>query len=85
MVNKIKSFFNYINPYSKTHTALTDYKNLPKTRYKVAAIAAAIFASIIPIAGTTAAFRSVVHHYTRPITNAKGMPGAIDPPWAKKK
>lgn len=71
MIHKFQPIFNYMNPATRSHSAITDYQKLTKTRYKVAAIAAALFASIVPIAGTTAAFRAVVGHFTKrhaPIT-----------------
>lgn len=53
-----------MNPLSKEYDCLTHFKTDLTKRQKTAAIAAAIFASILPVFGTTAAFRKVVMHYT---------------------
>lgn len=52
-----------MNPLSNDYHCLTQFKTNLSKRQKTAAIAAAIFASILPVFGTTAAFRKVVTHY----------------------
>jgi hypothetical protein len=56
-----------INPKSDKYHCLQTFKENLTGRQRVAAIAAAIFGSIIPVLGTTAAFRKVVQHYHREI------------------
>jgi hypothetical protein len=49
-----------VNPLSNDYHCLAQFRTDLSKRQKIAAIAAAIFASILPVFGTTAAFRKVV-------------------------
>lgn len=55
------------NPFSSKFHCMREFKENLSGRQQVAAVAAAIFASIIPVLGSTAAFRKVVNHYHREI------------------
>ncbi|MFV0340024.1 MAG: hypothetical protein ACK5MA_05235 [Parachlamydiaceae bacterium] len=55
-----------INPFSSKYHCLHQFKENLSGKQRVAAIAAAVFGSIIPVIGTTAAFRKVVQHYAVP-------------------
>jgi len=59
----MKINFSIINPNSDKYHCLKAFKENLSGKQRVAAIAAAIFGSIIPVLGTTAAFRKVVQHY----------------------